>query len=251
MTMTDGMEPKLDRVALALRAARAKGCPAELVQVDLAVDPAQAYRIACAQVEAFGAWKIGGANPWSRAVFNNQEVFVGPLNITEVSVDSTEVSLAGLVAPLAEPEVMLEIADPNGHTPEARFSRMGLGIEIPASVLPETLKPELMGQICDRAGAGHLWIAAVQPFDAHRLSTTFAAQFALNNGEPADASSANVIGGPLGAAHEFLEIAKRHSLPVASGQWVATGGLCPAVAIKPGDQLRLAAWDDDLHLKFT
>lgn len=238
----------MEQVIAALHDARSHGEPAQLVHGDVPAESAAAYAVAMAQVADVAGWKIGGANPWSRAVFDNQEVFVGPLAPHEISQDCETLSLAGLVAPLAEPEVILEIADPDGKTIAERFSRMGLGFEIPASVLPEMLKPVLMGQICDRAGAGHLWFSAVQPFDADRLSTPFEAQFAQNEGSPTVARSSNVIGGPLGAAEAFLNVARRYGLPVARGQWVATGGLCPAVPVTPGDQLRLDAWGDTLTL---
>ena len=56
------------------------------------------------------------------------------LHPEELILDSASVSLAGLVGPLAEPEVMLEIADPKAKTPEMQFSRMALGLELPAAV---------------------------------------------------------------------------------------------------------------------
>ncbi|WP_215266027.1 hypothetical protein [Epibacterium ulvae] len=241
----------MEQVIAALNVARTNGEQARLESADLPADISAAYAVAMAQVAEVAGWKIGGANPWSRAVFDNQEVFVGPLKPSEVSLGCATLSLAGLVAPLGEPELMLEIADPQGKTAEERFSRMGLGIEIPASVLPDVLKPELMGQVCDRAGAGHLWISGLIQFDADRLSAPFDAQFTHNGAEPVVATSANVIAGPLGATEEFLMLAQRYAFPVASGQWIATGGLCPAVALQPGDQLRLTAWGEDLRLQFT
>ena len=136
----------------ALQAARAKGQVAELQTEDLPEALETAYEIAASQLQEVAAWKIGGANPWSQKVFGNAEVFFGPLAPGEVYLDTAELSLNGLCAPLAEPEIMLEIAGPDSDD----FARMGLGFEIPASVLPEAAKTRLTGQICDRAGAGAL-----------------------------------------------------------------------------------------------
>ena len=83
-------------------------------------------------------------------------------------------------------------------------------------------------------------MSQIHPFDKDRLQAPFEAQLIHNDADPVAASSRNVIGGPLGAAAEFLQLAQRYDLPVAAGQWVATGGLCPAVPLVPGDRLRLS-----------
>lgn len=231
----------------ALQAARAKGHVAELKAEDLPEALETAYGLAASQLQEVAAWKIGGANPWSQQVFGNAEVFFGPLAPGEVYLDTAELSLNGLCAPLAEPEIMLEIADPDSDG----FARMGLGFEIPASVLPEAAKTRLTGQICDRAGAGALWIGAVRDFDASALETPFTSTFTHNGGAPITGRSTNVKGGPLGAAREFLMLARRYGLPVLPGQWIATGGLNPAVAVTPGDQVGFAALGDQVSVAFT
>lgn len=240
--MTEG---GMEQLVAALTQAREAGKPAMITTADLPETPQEAYAVSRAQVGDVAAWKIGGANPWSRKVFDNKEVFFGPLHPHEVFLERDTMPLGGLVAPLAEPEVMLEIADWTTEAPTERFSRMGLGFEIPAAVLPESLKPELLGQIVDRAGAGGLWIGAIQPFDAVALDRELTVQMTHNGGAPTAGSSANVIGSPLGAAAEFLTLARRYDMPVARGQWIATGGLCPAVPVRSGDRLTLrSAWGE-------
>ncbi|MFP4273714.1 MAG: hypothetical protein ACLFRU_01710 [Paracoccaceae bacterium] len=51
------------------------------------------------------------------------------------------------------------------------------------------------------------------------------------------------------AAAEFLALARRHGAPLEAGQWIASGGLNPAVAIKPGDSLRFAALGGEVRLE--
>ena len=234
----------------ALQAARAKGQPATLSVADLPTGVPEAYAQSIGQMQKVAAWKIGGANPWSRAVFDNTEVFFGPLHPSEVFLDTATVSLKGLVAPLAEPEVMLELGDWTAADPAARFTRIGLGFEIPASVLPDALKPELTGQIVDRAGAGALWISAVKEVTAEALNAAVSVRLLQNDQPPVEGHSDNVIGGVLGAVTEFLDLAQQYDMPLARGQWVATGGLCPAVSVAPGDQLVLQAGAERLHLGF-
>jgi len=224
-----------------LRTARAAGAEAGVELAELPGDLASAYAMAFADPRPAAAWKIGGANPWSRKVFSNTEVFFGALFAEEVFVETATVAVGGLNAPLAEPEIMLEIADPLVDRPEAAFSRMGTGFEIPATVLPADCKSVLTGQVADRAGAGALWIGATGPFDAAPFDTPFTSRFLHNGDIPVDGRSDNVLGGPLGAAMEFLTLARRYGATLEAGQWIATGGLNPAVGIEPGDRLGFAA----------
>lgn len=240
----------MTEVAERLSEARRAGRAAALVAADIPATQSAAYGQSLAQMQEIAAWKIGGANPWSRRVFNNSEVFVGPLHPREVALGGDNLSLAGLNRPLAEPEVMLQIADLAATTPAGQFSHMALGFEIPAAVLPEELKPLLNAQICDRAGAGLLWITAVERFEAARFAAPFDITLRHNDDAPATGGSANIIGGPLGAAAELLALAPRHGLPLLPGQWIASGGLCPAVAVAAGDRLELAAWDQVISLRF-
>ena len=219
-----------------------------------------AYALGLEQVPEPAAWKIGGANPWSRQVFSNSEIFFGPLSSREVTVTAVAAgrySLSGLVAPLAEPEIMLEIGVPEiqGEVNAAEmphlFSRMGLGFEIPATVLPEELKTRLEGQVADRAGAGGLWVGDVCDFDPAAAGTDFEAFFSFNGGPEAVGGSANVFGGPLGSALEFLTLARRYGMPLREGQWIATGGLIPAVKVHSGDRVACRAMGLEVHLEFT
>ncbi|MFP4327078.1 MAG: hypothetical protein ACLFQL_03640 [Paracoccaceae bacterium] len=232
-----------------LKDARQRGEAAAIEPAELPADPAAAYALALSDPARVAAWKIGGANPWSRAAFGNDEVFFGALFEDELFVETASVAVGALNSPLAEPEIMLEIADPAAGMPQAAFSRMGLGFEIPATVLPEDCKQLLAGQIADRAGAGALWVGAVQPFDEPRLRRPFDSAFCHNDGKPVAGTSENVLGGPLAAAAEFLALARRHGAPLEAGQWIASGGLNPAVAIKPGDSLRFAALGGEVRLE--
>lgn len=239
----------MKQLVSALQDARAKGESARIIAQDLPLAEDEAYALGLSQAPDVAAWKIGGANPWSREVFANTEVFFGPLTPSEVAVETGALSLAGLHAPLAEPELMLELGE--ALEAELPFARMGLGFEIPASVLPEAAKALLNGQICDRAGAGALWVGAVQPFDAERCAAAFVSRFRHNGGAAVEGGSANIIGAPLGAAQEFLQRARRFGMPLAPGQWIATGGLSPAVPAAVGDLLECSAMGMEVRLRLT
>ena len=241
----------MKQLTLQLQRARAQGRLAEITLADLPGTPAEAYAVGLAGMDQISAWKIGGANPWSRKVFDNTEVFFGPLAPAEIAVETAILDISGLWAPLAAPEIMLELGDWQAARSEAQFVRMGIGFEIPASVLPDDAKVQLTGQIADRAGAGALWVGAVQPIDIAKLEADFDSTFCHNDAAPVAGHSRNIFDGPLGAASEFLQLAKQYDMPLQSGQWIATGGLNPAVAIAPGDRLRFAALGASVILEIS
>lgn len=231
-----------------LVSARAAGRAAEFDAAELPETPEAAYKTVLPMVEKPAAWKIGGANPWSQKVFGNDDPFYGALVTDEVLFAPAQVPLGALHSPLAEPEIALEIAEDGAPAP---FARMGLSLEIPASVLPDAAKTRLTGQIMDRAGAGALWIGAIRPFDSALLSTEFDTTFTHNDNEAVAGRKSNVLhGGPLGAALRFLDLARMHGAPLAPGQWIATGGLNPAVPVVPGDRIRFDALGDTITADF-
>ncbi len=235
--------PKAARVRALLAKARADGVAAALVDSDLPQTVDEAYAIALDGVsaDAVSAWKIGGANPWSQAVFNNAELFFGALWPHEVMTSGQAFSLDGLVAPLAEPEIMLEIGAWPPRADTSLFSRMALGIEIPATVLPDAIKTRLACQALDRAGAGGLWVGEAVPFDGARLTADSPARYRLVGEDWREGRASHVFGGPLGSALLFLGQAMRRGAPLRSGQWIATGGMAPATRVKPGDRIEAEA----------
>ena len=251
MTRLDAMDhEQIKRISTTLTQARSAGEPARLVASDIPDGLADAYEIGFSQMQDIAAWKIGGANPWSREVFHNSESFFGAIHPGELFLEKPVVPLNGLNAPLAEPEIMLELAHAQGDDCTSKFSRMAIGFEIPASVLPDELKSVLNAQIVDRAGAGALWIAGITDFDRAILQQDFTSRAWLNGTETAPGGSTSLFGGPLGAAAEFLQLAARYDAPLRPGQWIATGGLSPAVPVSAGDSARVQALNWDVSLTF-
>lgn len=241
----------MSRLRTALLTARKTSQVAAMTESDLPKDMRSAYAIGVGQVAHVAAWKIGGANPWSRAVFQNEHVFFGPLHPHEVFVDTDSLPISSLVSPLAEPEVMLEIADCYAHRVEDRFRRIGIGFEVPGSVLPDTLKSQLRGQVVDRAGAGALWVQTLNDVTVRGLDQELTISMQQNEQPPVSGTSANVTGGPLGAAMEFMGLAREYGIALEAGQWVATGGMCPAVPVEMGDTLTLSTRYGSHRLMFS
>ena len=232
-----------------LARARTAGIAADFDVDLLPAETEEAYAEALGALAGgnIAAWKIGGANAWSQKVFGNAELFFGPLMADEVAFDSESYSLAGLVSPLAEPEIMLELGEWPMDEVGPVFTRMALGVEIPASVLPAEAKTRLTGQILDRAGAGGLWIGAPRPFDGRSLAENFSISFRCDDQPERIGHAGNVFGGPVGSALLFLGQVLRRGVTLQPGQWIATGGLVPAIPVESG--MRLTAEAADIHIE--
>ena len=235
-----------------LEAARREGREAQVDVTDLPDELADAYALALSLIPAseVSAWKIGGANPWSQAAFGNIMPFFGALSRKELLIGSTPVDLTGLVSPLAEPEVMLELAGLPDEEGNAVFSRMGLGIEIPASVLPAEAKKNLVGQIVDRAGAGLIWVGEIRAYDVGFLDKV-TLSYGKSGGQMAYGGSHNVIGGPAGATRAFLKLARSLGAPLAAGQWIATAGLVKPVPVAPADTVTMQTSERSIDIPFV
>ncbi len=201
----------------------------------------QAYDFAVGSLPAVAGWKIGGVNAWSQSAFGNHELFVGPLISDEIHIGTQALEIDNLFAPLAEPEIVLEVGRAPSVDSLSQFSRIGLGIEVPTSALPPDLRSNLMAQIVDRAGAGALWVGQLWPFTPDECPNDFQFQFSHNDSEPQRGTSTSVIGGPIAVARDMIRLASVYGWPVQSGQLIACGGLCRAVPIKAGDVLTFSA----------
>lgn len=241
-----------DHLKAELEAARCEGREAKIEVSDLPAYLAEAYALAFSLLPAkdVAAWKIGGANPWSQAAFGNDLPFFGALSRRELLIETTPVDLKGLVAPLAEPEIMLELGEFPDEEGNATFSRMGLGVEIPASVLPADARQTLAGQVVDRAGAGLIWVGDIRAYDEKALDGVIV-HYGKSGGELVEGGSHNVIGGPSGAVRAFLKLARSLGAPLAPGQWIATAGLVRAVPVASGDTVIIHTSDTRLEVSFA
>jgi 2-keto-4-pentenoate hydratase len=241
-----------DNLRAELEAARREARVANIAVSDLPENIHEAYAFAFSLIEEseVAAWKIGGANPWSQAAFGNTDPFFGALKKDELFLETHSIPLAGLYEPLAEPEIMLEIGSLPDAQGNATFTRMGLGVEIPASVLPDVAKQRLIGQIVDRAGAGLIWVGDIVPFDASALEG-FTLKFGKVGGELSEGGSHNVVWGLAEAVRSFLRIAKSIGAPLEQGQWIATAGLVKAIRIAPGDEVVIETANMSLKVGFA
>ena len=108
----------------------------------------------------------------------------------------------------------------------------------------------LVGQISDRAGAGKLWISDPIDFDPVRIAG-LSLRYGKLGSPLTEGSSRNVIGGPLGATQNTVQAALRYGAPFRAGQWIASGGLVPAVEVARGDIMVMESSLGALRLTLT
>ena len=231
--------------------ARTGSREADITVAQLPLSEREAYGIAISQCPKVAAWKLGGVNPWSQKVFANKEAFFGPLSAAELFLETREVSIDHLVGPLAEPELAVQIGDWQSSDPRAQIQAIGIGVEVPASVLPAAPKGELLGQITDRAGAGCLWIGCIQDCDDRVLTEQIEIEVAFGGEEPVECSTATLLGGVRSVLASFRRQARDLAMPVQRGQWIATGGLCPARPAHPGLGIAVSGLGSVAGFKFV
>lgn len=223
-----------------LRIDRPAPRPLHLRPVDLPADLASAYaelaRLTAAEPARWGAWKLGGTNPGSRAAFRVDRLYYGAIAQDEILHAPSQGRLAVPGLALAELKGEAEIA--------LRISADGRGwdawcvaLEMPASPIVGLVDLGVVALVADRCAAGSLVLGPLQegplPGPQARLRQDI-------DGTPTGEGTVALLTAPLAdLLIEFLEMAREHGAPVAPGQWVATGGITPCLPYRPGQHLRI------------
>lgn len=240
-------------------AARAEGrwvpLPAEQ---GLTLDLAAAYRVAdCNDARRIAAgerprgWKIGFTNRsiWPRyGVHQPIWARVWDSTLTLLAGTSAEVSLAGLVQPRIEPEIVFGF----GRAPAPGLDEAGLlacldwvahGVEIVHTHYAGWRFDAAADPVADFGLHGRLLVGPRRPLadwpDMHRLGADLAAlTLRLNQGdaEVDRGQGAAVLDGPVSALRHWLSAMAEHtpSWQVQAGDVVTTGTLTDAWPVSPG-----------------
>lgn len=184
------------------------------------------------------AWKLGGTNQASSSHFKAEHLFYGPLKRQQVF--SCSENPTDTHARLAELEITFRL---NRHIDTFLFGNHPTtdassvidsvmpSVELPYSThdLSAITLPEL---IIDNCAAGALIIGHEIEWD-DRLTVLFSGAVALlhNKESVTEGNYQTLLKSPLNLLTDFLELAKKHNLPLKEGQLVATGGISPCVEI--------------------
>lgn len=188
-----------------------------------------------------GGWKLGGTNAATQEAFATKTLYCGPL-LTDQIVQPFQTSDAyqNLLSPVFEPEISVCLAtiDPGS---DQLFSVAKWSLEIPNSALTHDDGPDLIALIADHCAPGLLLLGGdAAPSIQQDLSLFI-------DGRKVETGSTAWLVSPLDQiVRDFLTLAQRYDLPIEPGQWVATGGLCPAQPFKPESDIALKTQDTTL-----
>lgn len=182
------------------------------------------------------AWKLGGTNAATRAVFNVEGPYFGPLRADEVFESSATLNQADYPAPLlAEPEIAVAFERDFPAMAERRrlediantIAWVAPSIELPASVLNHPPSAGVHWLVADRCAAGALVVGPKMP--AGDLDTLEQADISIMmDGHHIRAEQNTLIGGVLGTLQDMLAVFGDHNIALPKGVIIATGGLAPA-----------------------
>lgn len=226
--------------------------PAERVTLapgDVAPSLSAAYAgaLKLALAQPVGAWKLGGTNVATQALFGVSTPYYGGLAAEQVC-DATGVppsQWSRLLDIQAEPEILLEITrNFDGIAPpgdaEPLFSRWCWGLEFPNSPVTNMTDAGVNALVSDQCAAGLLLLGTPQPMDTLAALNRRAPLVLLADGTEISRGSLDMlVGDPTSVTRSFLALAQKQGAPLKAGQWIATGGLAPCTALTPGSDISL------------
>ena len=186
------------------------------------------------------AWKLGGTTEATRKLFKTGSVYYGGLNLPRVFSPKKGLSLPkNIKAPAGEAEVCFRLSEKIRNLSNLDVDTLPIS-DFVASVAPSIELPwspfplpdsGLKVLVADHCAAGALVIGEEQTLSMLDINSGAVTIKCSKAQLLAEGDMANVIGGPVTALRDFLKLAQQHKLELQPGQWVATGGCTPCVAL--------------------
>jgi 2-keto-4-pentenoate hydratase len=198
--------------------------------------------MARAEPHRWAAWKLGGTNHTSRAAFGVSRCYFGPIYSQELRFVAPGRTFTTPAHPLAELKGEVELAlrlGPDGRTPDA----WAVALEMPASPILNLLQAGVAALVADRCAAGALLVGTVRPIATGSPLPDFRTIRFTQECDGTEVAAGTVaddlVATPTELLAEFLELAHLHNMPVAAGQWVATGGITPCIPYAAGQRVKV------------
>jgi 2-keto-4-pentenoate hydratase len=179
------------------------------------------------------AWKLGGTNQNTRAAFQTNDAYWGGLHPSEILEPNCSLNFNDLIAPLAEPEIVLVFARDICPTPLRRRSSdlfgllawVSVAIEIPDSVLAVPKVAGLLSLIADRCGAGRLLVGPqLEPAKLFELEAS-TVEFTASNGQINRGHGNWILGGVMSSITTAIHEMGRFGISIPAGTLISVGGL--------------------------
>ncbi|HHS94011.1 MAG TPA: hypothetical protein ENK63_01520 [Rhodobacterales bacterium] len=190
----------------------------------------------------WAGWKLGGTNHASREAFGVDELYYGALSQREIMAQPARAPGMPLADLRGEVELALRIGA-NGVSHDAWC----VALEMPSSPITDMPGLGVRALVADRCAAGALLLGPEQggPLPA-------ACEMVLEqDGVVLDHAGLENLVAPVAEIFaDFLHMGQAHGLPLAPGQWVATGGITSCCDFAEGSRVRVLM-DGAMVLEFT
>ena len=185
-------------------------------------------------------WKLGGVNHVTRAAFNVESTYAGPVANNQIFPfhETMLPSCFGMQCQ-AELELLVRLNDNFQNTSATSFD-VAPALECPATVLnfPEDGVLALIADCCAAGTVVH------GPWRNCFLDDLCALEGAATLSDDtrvlAQGTYSELIDGLAGCVAGFLALAREYNLPVRAGDMVSTGGLSPCVGLPHQTRLSVA-----------
>lgn len=193
----------------------------------------------CMSGESPAAWKLGGTTASTRSTFKVEVPYFGPLKAHEVHQNNAQLYRTDFIAPVVEPEILICLSEdiPPGDvalTPESLFAKLAwvaLGLELPDTCLGNAAEAGVNWLVADRCAAGALIVGEQLPVEQLSELENHGVELTFDDAVVSTAPAGSIIGGVLSAGVAALSEFASHGITLNKNQIIATGGLCPAVAL--------------------
>lgn len=176
--------------------------------------------------QRISAWKLGGTTHSTKALFNVDQLYFGPLYAHEIFGHGDCVDLT-----LAESKVEIELAARINASCDGADTWC-LCAELPSSPIADMPSAGASALVSDRCAAGALVLGPQSDTSyANGLAGADAVEIRVNGRTMATGGLSALTALPHAIVRDFLKLAPEHGFHPQPGQWIATGGLTPCVEV--------------------
>lgn len=209
------------------------------------VDLDEAYRVQHEVLTQLGwcvgGWKLGGTNTGTRSKFSCTNAYYGPIEQRKIIFSEIENSfdwdLPGSLR--GEAEISVRLTSKVNMLSElssledvfAYVDLLAPSLECPYCTIADIQSAGLGALISDLCGSGYLILGKIVPVNPMMLKRNQIIEISQLGNDAEVGNTGNIIGSPVQALFEFLNLAFEHKLDLRAGQWIATGGCTSCVEL--------------------
>lgn len=188
-----------------------------------------------------GGWKLGGTNQVTRDMFSCHNAYYGPLDNSKIIYSENQNSFEWMLPATLRGEAEISFRLSSKVNMLRRLNSLdevfgyvdaiAPSLECPYCSIPSVQSSGLATLIADLCGSGYLILGKVVPIDPVVLMRNQIIEISQLGNYTEIGNTGSIIGLPVQALFEFLNLAFEHKLDIRAGQWIATGGCTSCVEL--------------------